>query len=194
MSTLTKPQKILAVLYELSRGKHGAMSYEEIVVRAFERYPSDFQLRGYPQYPDSSDIHKPLYAMKKTGLIRSANKTFELTAKGMEVASKLVNSQSDANTQRLTKSEQLEIARIANSDGFRLFCDNRKEEVLDTDFYEYLGVSVRTAKNDFIGKLHSVEQAVRAYKKKVGDRSASLVADYHRFLVTRFADEVKARS
>jgi hypothetical protein len=191
--TLTKPQKILAILYELSAGRSKALSYEQIVVKAFEKYPADFQLRGYPQYPDSSDIHKPLYAMKKRGLIRSANKTFELTPKGLEIASKLVYSEPSKNTQRLTKSEQLEISRITNSDGFHLFVVNRKEEILDTDFYEYLGVSVRTPKNDFVGKLHSVEEAVEAYFTKISDNSASLIRDYHSFLVTKFADEINAR-
>jgi hypothetical protein len=74
MKALSKPQRILAVMFDLSNGKPKALPYEDIVVAAFKRYPEDFQLRGYPQYPDSSDIHKPLYEMKRAGLIRAANK------------------------------------------------------------------------------------------------------------------------
>ena len=193
MRTLTKPQKILATLFELSGGRAKAVQYEEIVVKSFEKYPSDFQLRGYPQYPDSSDIHKPLYAMKKQGLIRSANKTFELTPKGLEIASKLVYVDLGKDKQRLTKSEEFEISRIINSDGFQLFKDDRKGEILDTDFYEYLGVSVRTRKNDFAGRLHIVDEAIASFARKMGDSTSQLVKSYHDFLVSKFADEIRAR-
>lgn len=47
MQALSKPQKILAVMYELCRGDATALQYEDIVVAAFKRYPEDFQLRGY---------------------------------------------------------------------------------------------------------------------------------------------------
>src|SRR5437899_441003 len=137
--SLSKPQKILSVMFELSKGDSKPLQYEDIVVTAFHRYPEDFQLRGYPQYPDSSDIHKPLYEMKSQGLVRSANKTFELTQRGLEVASKLVHAKPEDKS-RLTKQEENEINRILNSAAFRLFREGRKESVLDTDFYEYLGI------------------------------------------------------
>src|SRR5687767_11741981 len=141
MQALSKPQKILAVMYELCGGDAHALQYEDIVVAAFKRYPEDFQLRGYPQYPDSSDVHKPLYEMKQQGLLRSANKTFELTARGLEVASRLMHSSYESKD-RLTKLEEAEINRVVNSAAFKLFQEGRQESILDTDFYEYLAVTV----------------------------------------------------
>jgi hypothetical protein len=47
MQTLSKPQKILAVMLDLCRGEPMALQYEDIVVAAFKHYPEDFQLRGY---------------------------------------------------------------------------------------------------------------------------------------------------
>src|SRR2546426_10897847 len=126
MQPLSKPQKILTVMFDLCEGEPKALQYEDIVVSAFKQYPEDFQLRGYPQYPDSSDVHKPLYEMKQQGLLRSANKTFELTARGLEIASQLVHSERE-NKDRLTKLEENEISRIANSAAFKLFQDGRKE-------------------------------------------------------------------
>src|SRR5207237_1104334 len=143
MQALSRPQKILAVMFELCHGDATALQYEDIVVAVFKRYPEDFQLRGYPQYPDSSDVHKPLYEMKQQGLIRSANKTFELTPRGLEVASSLVHSARESKD-RLTKLEESEIARIVNSAAFKLLQDCRQDAILDTDFYQYLSVTVRT--------------------------------------------------
>src|SRR5437867_2414376 len=144
MQTLSKPQKILAVMFDLCEGEPKALQYEDIVVGAFKQYPEDFQLRGYPEYPDSSDIHKPLYDMKRQGLLRSANKRFELTERGLEVAARMVHSPKD-NKDRLTKSEESEINRITNSAAFRLFQEGQTDSILDTDFYEYLGITVRTS-------------------------------------------------
>ncbi len=112
--SLSKPQKILSVMFELSKGDSKPLQYEDIVVSAFHRYPEDFQLRGYPQYPDSSDIHKPLYSMKRDGLVRSANKSFQLTPHGLDVARTLLNVAGLARD-RLTKPEENEINRILRS-------------------------------------------------------------------------------
>jgi hypothetical protein len=155
-------------MFDLSEGEAKALQYEDIVVAAFERYGEDFQLRGYPQYPDSSDIHKPLYQMKQQGLLRSANKTFELTPRGLEVASKLVHAKSQ-DKDRLTKQEENEVNRILNSAAFRLYQEGRKESILDTDFHEYLGITVRTTRANCLGRLSNVEHAVAAHKKKRAD-------------------------
>lgn len=192
MQALSKPQKILAVMYELCRGDATALQYEDIVVAAFKRYPEDFQLRGYPQYPDSSDVHKPLYEMKQQGLLRSANKTFELTARGIEVAARLVHSERESKD-RLTKLEETEISRVVTSAAFKLFQEGRKEAILDTDFYEYLGVTVRTSRANCLGRLSNVEHAITAHEKKRADGLSPALRVLHEFLLSKFKAEIEAR-
>src|SRR5439155_1747639 len=119
--TLSKSQKILAVMFELAGGQSKPLHYEDIVVFAFLKHPQDFQLRGYPEYPDSSDLHKPLYAMKRDGLVRSASdKSFILTARGLEVARELTGA-AETPHDRLTKQEENEIKRISRSPALQLF-------------------------------------------------------------------------
>lgn len=192
MQALSRPQKILAVMYELCQGDATALQYEDIVVAAFKRYPEDFQLRGYPQYPDSSDVHKPLYEMKQQGLLRSANKTFELTARGLEVASRLVHSERE-NKDRLTKLEETEVGRIVNSAASKLFQEGRKEAILDTDFYEYLGVTVRTSRANCLGRLSNVEHAIVAHEHKRADGLSPVLRALHEFLLSKFKAEIEAR-
>jgi hypothetical protein len=193
LRALTKPQKILAVMFDLCNGEAKALQYEDIVVSAFKKYPEDFQLRGYPEYPDSSDIHKPLYEMKRAGLVRAANKTFQLTQQGLEAAQRLMHSTS-SDKKRLTKSEEGEINRIVNSAAFQLFQEGRQESILDTDFYEYLGVTVRTSDGDFWGRMRNVEQAVKAHKSKRRDNLSSALDQLHRFLVSKFKEDLDARN
>lgn len=191
--TLSKAQKILAVMFELARGQSKPLHYEDIVVFAFRKHPQDFQLRGYPEYPDSSDLHKPLYAMKRDGLVRSASdKSFILTARGIEVARELIGG-AETPRDRLTKQEENEIKRITKSPPFDLFQHGEAAKLLDTDFYDYLGASVRTPKGDFLGRLAIVEEAVRAHQAKINDRLSETLSALHEWMVDHFQHEIEAR-
>jgi hypothetical protein len=192
MKPSSKPQKILSVMFALSKGESKPLQYEDIVVAAFHQYSEDFQLRGYPQYPDSSDIHKPLYSMKRDGLVRSANKSFMLTPLGLEAARNLAGTP-DASRDRLTKPEEKEINRILKSQTFQLFQEGQTSRILDTDFYEYLGVSVRTPKGDFLGHLTTVEQAIAAHRAKRNDETSAVLLTLHEWIITRFNEEIQAR-
>ena len=192
MKPTSKPEKILSVMFELSKAESRPLLYEDIVVEAFKRYPEDFQLRGYPQFPDASDIHKPLYKMKRDGLVRSANKSFMLTPRGLDVAHEMAGVP-DTARDRLTKPEENEINRILKSQAFQLFQEGQMARILDTDFYDYLGVSVRTPKGDFLGRVATVAQAVSAHSNKRNDKISEALAKVHEWIVARFNDEIQAR-
>src|SRR5258708_39436702 len=85
-----RPEKILVAMHQLARGNTEFLKCEDIVVEAFRMFPDEFALRGHPEYPDSSDVHKPLYGvLKRHGLVRAAEKRFCLTPRGVEVAERL---------------------------------------------------------------------------------------------------------
>lgn len=104
---LSRGEKILLVLYELANKSRKSIRYEDIVVRAFETYPDDFHLKGYPQYPESGDlVHKPLYDYKKKGLVLAGQKMFALTEKGLVAVEKLkgaISGLSVVNTERMSR-------------------------------------------------------------------------------------------
>lgn len=193
MIVLTKWQKILATMFDLCGGEAKPLQYEDIVVEAFKKYPEDFQLRGYPQFPDSSDAHKQLYEMKKKGLLRTANKTFELTERGLEVAEQMFHNSSTVNKDRLTKQEESEIKRILTSAAFEFFKAGQGNSILDTDFYDYLGVTVRTSRGDFQGRLSNVKHAVQAHAEKRNDEVSTALTNLHDFLTERFKEEIEYR-
>jgi len=192
MKKTPKSQKILVAMFDLCSGQPKALVYEDIVVAAFKKYPEDFQLRGYPQYPDSSDVHKPLYGdLKKKGLVRNADKTFELTEYGLDIARQVLRLEAD-DKNRLSRQEEHEINRILNSAALRLFAQNQSHSILDTDFFEYLGVTARTDKNVFMGRLNVVEQAVRAHMTKRNETLSEALQQLHSFLLNRFANDIEA--
>jgi hypothetical protein len=137
------------------------LPYEDIVVEAFHRFPADFQLRGYPQYPDSSDIHKPLYlALSRAGYVVGANKRFGLTPLGLSVAEGIVSASEWGITgtmQRLTRADQSELSRMRATRAHLMISASQFHEVVDSDFYAFFKVSARTKPHEFAGRIEAVE-------------------------------------
>ena len=80
-----------------------------------------------------------------------------------------------------------------NSAAFQFFQEGRRNSILDTDFYEYLGVTVRTSKGDFFGRLKNVERALQSHAIKRGDVLSTTLKELHNFLLSKFQDEIDAR-
>ena len=189
-----RPQKILVAMLRLSGGRPAQLKYEDIVVEAFKLFPDEFALRGHPQFPDSSDIHKPLYGpLKRSGLVKAANKTFALTEKGLEAARRLEMSAGSKldekrDPRRLGRDVEHEVERMLASEAVRLLRAGDTQEIIDTDLFEFLNCTVRTARNDFIGRLKTVEEAIGiATKLKLPNKeSAKLLFDAWAFLKPKF--------
>jgi hypothetical protein len=188
-------------MFHLSEGTTSLLKYEDIVVKAFEMFPEEFALRGYPKYPDSSDIHKPLYGpLKRKGLVRSAQKTFALTPSGVQVAKDLAKGNEAKIEQvrganRLTRDVEAELRRIFDSTAFRLYLEGKKEKILDTDFFTFLGCTVRTPRNDFLGRLSSTQNAISIASKAnhpSPDTSNKLTALWN-YLNTEFRPQIDRR-
>lgn len=198
---LTRAQKILLALYKLSGGSKKQIRFENIAVKVYKLFQADFQLRGYPQYPDTGDIvHKPLYSdLKKNGYVLSGDKYFSLTSKGIEYAKKLLNF-AENNGQfildskhkdfiKLTATQEKEIQRIRESAAFELFSSGKKEEIIDIDFYAYLGVTVRSKKFDFLGRMTTVEDAIQATVNKSPALFKQL-SECHLYLINKFQSNI----
>jgi len=191
---LTRSEKILLVMYELSDGKTAKIRYEDIVVRAFKKFSSDFQLKGYPEYPDTGDIvHKPLYSdLKKKGFVLSGGKYFALTKKGLEYGSILKNKmrgtiETKMKDNKFSRSDKDELENIITSNAYKMFIDDKKDEILDIDFHSYLGTTVRTKKYDFLGRLTTIEEAINATKQK-NPKLYSNLMELHDFMCIRFSN------
>ena len=189
--SLTRGEKILLVLFELASKTRKSIRYENIVVKAFETYPDDFHLKGYPQYPESGDlVHKPLYDYKKKGLIIAGNKMFALTEKGLVAVEKLqeaVSGYSVRNTERVSRDIEKEVSRIARTAGFNLFVNGDSGSIVDTDFYDYLSVTVRSSRSDFIGRFNTMADVVESTKQNSNEIYRK-IAEYHVFMTDKFKD------
>lgn len=193
-NNLSRAEKILVFLYEFADGGRTKVRYEDIVAGLFKKYPHDFHLKGYPEYPDSGDlIHKPLYDYKKKGYLNASNKVFSLTERGVDLARQLSNKNglSEEKGDRLSRSAETEVSRVKNLEGLSLFSDGKENKLSDNDFYNYFGVTVRTQKNAFIGRFETMNAVIDELKKhEKKDAYKNLIA-YHEFLTTKYTDTIQ---
>jgi len=180
-------------MYELSNAQSVPLNYEDIVVAAFKKYPEDFHLRGYPQFPDSADISKPLYtSLKKKGYVISGGKKFQLTELGLWIAKEL-KGKLKSGAKRLPRDLEKEINRIKNSEGFQLFLEGKEDKLIDSDFYDYLAVTVSTPKNLFLGKLNLIKTAIETLDDLNDDPMTQKLQDFHKLMITKFKNEIPKR-
>jgi Ca2+-binding EF-hand superfamily protein len=86
--------------------------------------------------------------------------------------------------EKLSRFANKEIERIRKTEGFQLFLEGKTEKINDTDFYTYLGVTPRTAKSDFIGRLNTVKEAVKELEEVENKSDFDLkTVNYYKFLV-----------
>ena len=81
----TRAEKILQVIYELEkkRKKGEKISKEIMVIKAWEMFPSDFSMKGYPQYPNA-DFSKYLTSLFRRNLLKGGFFDYKITEKGKE--------------------------------------------------------------------------------------------------------------
>ena len=197
---LLKEHKLLLALYRLWREGRKKVRYEEIVVRAFTDYPSDFQLRGYPEFPDSVVVHKRLYDYRKKGMVTASSNMFSLTNHGVVEAERLQAIEKGGPSQpkprhRFERNAEIEVERVKELESFRLFLAGKREEIIDSDLFEYLGVSVRSSKNEFIGKLETMRAVMAAVAGSgVEDPLLTGACEFHEFMMNRFASDIAFKS
>lgn len=191
---LGRGDKILLFLYEYGKGGSAKVRYEDIVVGLFKRYPHDFHLKGYSEYPDSGDlIHKPLYDFKKKGYVNAVSKVFSLTERGLEYANTLqggrgrVQKQSD----RLSRTATTEVARVKTLEGFNLFARGERDNLSENDLYNYLGVTVRTQRSAFMGRLETMRTVIEETRSNGSDPILKVICEYHDFLTSKHASVIE---
>jgi hypothetical protein len=193
-----RPKKILVAMYRLASRPWAYLSYEDIVVQAFRMFPDDFSLRGFPEYPDSSDVHKPLYGtLAKKGLVKSSEKRFALTEQGLAIANALAKKAGDKldlpkDPDRLTRNQNTEIARMMNSPAFQFYSAGKQQKILDSDMLTFFGSTIRARGSHFVGRVATCTQAINdavAHGRPTRE-DAQVLKGLLAFLLERFATEI----
>jgi restriction endonuclease Mrr len=195
---LSHIESIMLMLDKLSKNDKRSIGYEDLVVAMYKDRPGEFHLKGYPQYPDSEPIGKRLYDAKHRGLVRiSKNKMVNITDLGNRMIEELksaVKGKSIRSNKKVSRLTEKELKRITSLQGFQLYSSNSEGEILDTDFYAYLGVSVRTEKTLFQSQVKLLTEVLKEITKtenSPGSEIYNQVINYHAFLFKKFDSDLK---
>ncbi|MFA7685526.1 MAG: hypothetical protein WCX95_01860 [Candidatus Gracilibacteria bacterium] len=191
---MSRNEKILYTLYKLFKKNKKSIRFEDIVVALFKAYPETFHLKGYSEYPDSGDlVHKPLYEFRKKGLVEAGNKMFSLTSYGLEMGEKMENLLKDKivskSPSRLSHFVDREVNRISRLESFGFFMNQKLDKILDTDLYDYLDVTVRTGRNDFLGRVKTLDK-VMADLESVENGKYKEIIKFHNYMLEKFKDVI----
>lgn len=189
-SVLSKKDKILIVLLAMSKSKQLNLKYEDVIVLLFKTYPTDFHLRGYPEYPDTSN--QAFYSLRKDGFIQVRNKFVALTEKGITYAKQITKVQIKPQkfSQKLGRDITGEIEKIKNTDAYQLFITGEQDLIVDTDFFAYLGTTVRTERTDFRARIKTVQDVIENIK---GSDEYKIIIDLHNYLFEKFKGVIAAK-
>src|SRR3989344_1764309 len=164
-SALSKSEKILIAIGELNKIVKTKITVEDVAVKLWQLWSSEFCMRGYPQYPNV-DIQKYITKLLNNNLVSGGVFNYRITEKGKERFNVLIGLKSQkgikkgevsAEQPRYVKSE---INRIVNSKVFRYFLENKQPQFLESDFFEFLGTSARSLstkdRNVFINRYNTL--------------------------------------
>ena len=186
---ISKAYKILFTIFKMSDSKKVALKYEDIIVETFRLFPDDFHIQYYPQYPDSDMFRRAIYFdLREKGYLRIAKKECILTDQGIAIAIKLqkiisgkssstVKSDSDANTRR-------ELNRILNLPGYKMYMNDKLNELIDQDLYDFYKITVKTSPIEKFGRINQTNRMIE-YSLKLGIIPLSL-KEYIEYLQQKF--------
>lgn len=188
MKKLTKKDKILYTITKMFNEKGKLLRYEDILVNVYETFPQDFQIRFYPQYPDTDTIRRALYQLIPEGYIRIANRNCALTREGKAQGNKIIIFLDGDNVQidgRRDSNYNAEIKRLFRLEGFDMYQNKKLDKIIDQDFYEFFRSSVRTKPLELRGKIKQIDEIIKRYSHD-NPKLSKILFEYSSFLQNKF--------
>ncbi|MDE2217316.1 MAG: hypothetical protein KGJ87_09190 [Planctomycetota bacterium] len=199
----SKRDKILLVISQLEQKRKPGrkITVENLAVALWKKYPSEFSMRGYPQYPNV-DIQKNMTKLFTNKLIAGGVHDYSITQKGMDY---IKNLKSNGKTLKLPDSSiirrdiEAEIKRIFNSKVFNYYMKTPNPKFVESDFFDFIGTSSRSltsfSKSMFLAKYNTIAKEVipLCKKNRTQDRRIAMIVDLWEILFKKFGHAMEDR-
>lgn len=157
------------------------LTFERLVARCFERFPSRFSLRGYPQWPDSNVVNKSWLRARtdRHWLVGSVREGFRLTPEGRRHAERLEQGAQSrrprASTDRRTREGRL-LEALRATTTFKRFAEEGDRVSFDlADIADALLASENTSVKTLIASGAQFRAAAALYDDREAQRFLDLV-------------------
>lgn len=200
---LNKSEKVLLAIYDLTQEKKEKITVEDVSVKLWKLWPSEFCMRGYPKFPNN-DIQKHITKPLDNNWIMGGVYGYKLTEKGRDFAEELrgikigKSERKEINEQpRFIKTE---FTRIINSKVFDYYSKDENMNFLESDLFEFLGTSPRSLntrdRNIFLSRYNSVVKDLIPFCKKISDKDsdAKKIISLWEKIYSKFKDLLEKKS
>lgn len=150
------------------------ISAEDIVAACFLLFPKRFELRGYPQWPDSTVVNKRWIDCRNRGFIKgSTAQGFRLTPDGLRVSERVEKIllgkrkvKEKTNTELRTRAGRF-VRSLEQSDAFNLYVrDGDVDSVSEFDFRNMLLCTMESSASTLQSNLEQFRQYINLYDRE----------------------------
>ncbi|HVU08023.1 MAG TPA: hypothetical protein VHG89_05715 [Verrucomicrobiae bacterium] len=171
---------------------------EEIVLECWLINPEKHSLRGYSQFPCSQTVLKRVGEMKgKKGLLTGSEMSgYELTEISKRQYADLValvqsrgvssNIGSGAANREISSMDEAPYKRLKKTPAYEKFAAGRPEQIVETDFLYFYGISWHTKRSIIHNRIKNVDAVAENFSSK-----DSTLHQIHKLLNEKFANTRK---
>jgi len=169
------------------------LTLEELVLECWLINPEKHSLRGYPQFPDSRTVLKRAGEMRgKKGLLTGSEISgYMLTELSRRLYADLVSliahkkvpiaHGSNAADRTISALDEAPYKRLKKTPAYEKFAANHKEQIVETDFLYFYGLTWHTKRSSAHNRIKNVDAVVETF----GDRDP-ILRGAHELLNERF--------
>ena len=199
---LSKSERILFAIYEIDKENKDKITVEDVAVKLWETWPSEFCMRGYPKFPNN-DIQKHITKPRDNSWITGGVYGYKLTEKGRDYVEKLKGIKVKKSEREKINEEprfiKTEFTRIINSKVFKYYGQDKKMNFLESDLFEFLRTSPRSLstrdRNIFLTRYNSIVKDVIPFCKKIAnkDEEAKKIVEIWEKLSNKFQELINKK-
>ncbi|MHB1108031.1 MAG: hypothetical protein ACYCZ2_16880 [Lutibacter sp.] len=196
VSELSKLSTVNLIIWIIGRSSdlNLILSLEDITLEAWLINPKKHSLRGYTQFPDSFNVMKRVYDMKgRNGWLEGTSTGgFILTQKSKikyrEIINDIVNKSTKAISDKIgddrtiSSIDEAPYKRLIKSPAYKKFESNKSNEIVETDYLQFYGVSWHQKPALIEGKMKNIDLVVSNFSNK-----DKILKELHIFLTDKFA-------
>ena len=198
----SKSDKALYGIYLLSKEGKRPITVEDLAVKLWSLYSTEFCMKGYPEFPNV-DIQKYLTKLFTNNLIKGGVIDYKITSKGIKRVEDIIKT-SQGKEKKLSESDfsisielRSEITRILNSKVYKYYITEKNPQFIEIDFFEFLGTSPRSLhdkrNSHFISKINLIKKDLIDYceTNKNKDKALKTILSLWKILNDKFGDILK---
>lgn len=210
LADCTLPEKILLAAAQLEDGGQSPFSAEALIVRAWQRYPRTFGLKGFEeQFPDSNKVLAGIMGEKglprRGWMAKVGQKQYALTRDGRQVVRKLMQGEDTPPLTarraeaRLSREQDLLLQGLLATAAYQKFRQGRQAEWTFSEACKFwtigerVGDAVDGRLDELQAQLTAIERALGSGGQALGNgrsvtaAEAGQLCDLHQQLEQRFS-------